>query len=198
MDKGESNMRLGKMIIAVSAVGCGVWIGSMLTTFASGIPAAGQPGSSEDPVVTKSYVDEQIQNALSGGTVGESGTSATIDALTDRIAALEKALADKGSGVSYTVVRLKAGHTLLGGTGTEFNVRTGKAYVHSNTENGIPDLTDGVDLKNEALIPNNHLLQVPREGRGVKVKPDYPNDVYVTIKGLYVELDTEGNSVSKE
>jgi hypothetical protein len=191
-------MRLGKMIVAAGAIGCGVWIGSMLTTFASGIPAAGQPGSTEDPVVTKSYVDEQIQNALSGGAVGQSGTATTIDALTKRIEELEKKLTASGSGVSYTVVKLKAGHTLLGGTGTEFNVRTGRAYVHSNTENGIPDLTDGVDLKNDTLIPNNHLLQVPREGRGVKVKPDYPNDVYVTIKGVYVELDAEGHSVSKE
>jgi hypothetical protein len=190
-------MRLGKTIMAVAAVSCGVWIGSMLTTFASSIPAAGQPGSSEDPVVTKSYVDEQIQNALSGGTVGQSGTAATIDALTQRVAELEKKLA-AGSSVPYTVVRLKAGHTLLGGTGTEFNVRTGKAYVHSNTENGIPDLTDGVDLKNDTLIPNNHMLQVPREGRGVKVKPDYPNDVYVTIKGVYVELNAEGHTVTKE
>lgn len=186
-------MRWGKTMASVAAIGCGVWIGSMLTTFASGIPAAGQPGSTEDPIVTKSYVDEQIQVALSGGKVGGSNTS---DALTARIAELEKQLA--GGGVPYTVVRLKAGHTLMGEMGTEFNVRTGRAYVHSNTENGIPDLTDGVDLKHGTLIPNNHLLQIPREGRGVTVQPDYPNDVYVTVKGAFTELDAQGNEVPAE
>jgi hypothetical protein len=195
-------MRWGKTVAAIAAVSCGVWVGSMLTTLANGIPAAGQPGSSEDPVVTKSYVDEQIQLALTGQSNGTGGTPTT-DALSQRIAALEEALrviSEKAasSNVPYEVVKLKAGHMLIGGTGTEFNIRTGKAYVHSNTENGIPDLTDGVDLKKDVLIPNNHLLQVPREGRGVKVKPDYPNDVYVTVKGAFMEVDATGNVVIKE
>jgi hypothetical protein len=38
---------------------------------------------------------------------------------------------------------------------------------------------------------------IPREGRGVKVKPDYPNDVYVTIKGEYTEIDAQGKTVSQ-
>ncbi|MCI3921364.1 hypothetical protein MO973_24665 [Paenibacillus sp. TRM 82003] len=188
-------MRWGKLTAAAVAICCGVWAGSMLTTLASGIPAAGQPGSTDDPIVTKSYVDEQIQVALSGGKVGGAGL---IEELSERIAQLEKQLAAGGANVPYTVVKLKAGHTLMGATGTEFNVRTGKAYIYSNTENGIPDLTDGVDLKNDTLIPNNHLLQVPREGRGVKVKPDYPNDVYVTVKGAFTELDAQGNAVAAE
>lgn len=193
-------MRWGKVAAAVAAIGCGVWVGSMLTTFASGIPATGQPGSSEDPVVTKSYVDEQIQRALNGEAVGGSSTTnATIEELKRRIAELEEQLANGGASASvpYAVVRLKAGHMLLGDTGTEFIVRTGQAYVHSTPENGVPDVTDGVDLKLDTLIPKNHLLMIPREGRGVKVKADYPNDVYVTIKGNYVEIDAKGNEVSQ-
>jgi len=188
-------MHWGKTIAAVAATVCGVWVGSMLTTFANGIPAAGQPGSSEDPVVTKSYVDEQIQRALNGDNVGS--TVSTADLLR-RIEELEEQAASSSSGVPYTVVRLKAGHMLLGAMGTEFVVRTGQAYVHSTQSNGIADVTDGVDLTADTLIPKNHLLMVPREGRGVKVKPDYPNDVYVTIKGAYIEVDTEGNAVSDE
>jgi len=192
-------MRWGKMITATAAIGCGVWVGSMLTTLASGIPAAGQPGSTEDPIVTKSYVDEQIQRALNGEAVGGTGTTtAKIAALEQRIAQLEKQLAEaKNAGVPYAVVRLKAGHTILGATGTEIIVRTGQAYIHSNPENGVPDVTDGVDLKVDTLVPKNHLLMIPREGRGVKVKPDYPNDVYVTIKGAYVEVDAQGNAVKE-
>ncbi|HZG87375.1 hypothetical protein [Paenibacillus sp.] len=189
-------MKWGKTAAAVAAICCGVGIGSMITALANGIPAAGQPGSSEDPVVTKSYVDEQIQRALNGEAVG--GTGATVQRLQERIAALEAQLAEaQDAGVPYTVIRLKPGHMLLGEMGTEFIVRTGQAYVHSNPENGVPDLTDGVDLKLDTLIPKNHLLQVPREGRGVKVKADYPNDVYVTVKGAYVEIDAQGNEVTE-
>lgn len=178
-------MQWGKTAAAVAAIVCGVWVGSMLTTFASGIPAAGQPGSAEDPMVTKSYVDEQIRKALGGGSSSGGGAgSGTI-------------VSPSGGGEPYSVVELPAGHTLMGGMGTEFTVRTGKAYVFSNTENGIPDLTDGVDLKNGALIPNNHLLQVPREGRGVRVEANYPNKVFVTVKGAYLQIDGDGNAVLK-
>ena len=200
MVEEREGMRWGKVTAAAAAIGCGVWVGSMLTTFASGIPAAGQPGSSEDPVVTKSYVDEQIQKALNGEAVGGADTTkATIEALQRRVAELEEQLANGGASASvpYAIVRLKAGHMLIGETGTEFIVRTGHAYVHSSPENGIPDVTDGVDLKLDTLIPKNHLLMIPREGRGVKVKPDYPNDVYVTIKGEYTEIDAQGKTVSQ-
>lgn len=192
-------MRWGKMALAAAAIGCGVWAGSMLPTIASSLPATGQPGSADDPLVTKSYVDEQIRNALSGKPVGESSgqapaSSAEIEALKQRIAQLE-AEAGKAS-VPYTVVKLKAGHTLIGEEGTEFIVRTGEAYIHSSPENGIADVTEGIDLANGTLIPKNHLLLVPRSGRGVTVKPDYPNSVYVTVKGEFVELDAEGNPVA--
>lgn len=179
------HIRWGKMIAAAAAIGCGVVVGTMLTAMASGIPTAGQPGSAEDPVVTKSYVDEQIRNALNGDPVGQS----------------QQPPSNQASGtasVPYAVVKLQAGHTLIGEMGTEFIVRTGQAYIHSSPENGIADVTDGVDLANDTLIPKNHLLMVPREGRGVKVKADYPNDVYVTIKGNYVEVDIEGNPVNPE
>jgi len=189
-------MKWGKAAAAVAAIGCGVWIGSMISAMASTVPTAGQPGSANDPVVTKSYVDEQIQRALSGQAVGSSDE--TIRELEARIAALEAQLSEAGAAsVPYAVVRLKPGHMLLGATGTEFIVRNGQAYVHSTPENGIPDVTDGVDLKLDTLIPKNHLLMVPREGRGVKVKADYPNDVYVTVKGAYVEIDAQGNEVTE-
>jgi len=190
-------MRWGKMITAAAAVGCGVWIGSMLTAFGSSVPSAGQPGSSTDPIVTKSYVDEQIERALSGQSVGGTGTasSARIEALEARIQELEAKLADGAGKVPYAVVRLQAGHMLLGDTGTEFIVRTGQAYIVSSPENGVPDVTDGVDLKADTLIPRNHLLLIPREGRGVRVNADYKNDVYVTVKGEYTEIDAQGNAV---
>lgn len=191
-------MRWGKMMLAAAAVGVGVWAGSLLTAVASGIPTSGQPGSATDPVVTKSYVDEQIQRALNGEAVGSAGAAtARIAELETRIRQLEAELKKASASVPYAVIRLKPGHMALGATGTEMIVRTGQAYIHSSPENGIPDATDGVDLKTDTLAPRNHLLMIPREGRGVKVKPDYANDVYVMIKGDYVEVDADGNAVPK-
>lgn len=194
-------MKWGKAVTAVAAVSCGVFVGSMLTSFANSIPPAGQPGSSEDPVVTKSYVDEQIQKALTGETSGQAGVmEQTINTLKTQVAALEAALRKvqenkPSSSVPFTVVTLKPGQTLLGGMGTEFIVRAGKAYIHSGTENGIPDLTDGIDLKNGASAPKDHLLLIPREGRGLKVAAETKGDAVITVKGSYIHIDAQGNAI---
>ncbi|MCL9661846.1 hypothetical protein L2089_14180 [Paenibacillus hunanensis] len=57
-------------MLAVATIGIGVWVGSSFTTVSN---ASSQLGSADDPVVTKSYVDQQIQKALGGNL--NSGTS---------------------------------------------------------------------------------------------------------------------------
>lgn len=65
-------------ILAVATIGIGVWVGSSFTTVSN---ASSQLGSADDPVVTKSYVDQQIQKALGGnlntGTSNSSTGSST-------------------------------------------------------------------------------------------------------------------------
>jgi hypothetical protein len=173
-------MRWRKAFISVIAIAVGVLIGGILTSLANNIPPAGQPGSTDDPLVTKSYVDEQIKNALSGGVVGSSSPSSST------------------AGTPYTIIRLPAGHTLIGNANTKIIVRTGKAIVYSNVaENGITDATDGVDLKNGVPAPNNHLLIIPREGRGVRVDASYKEAVNITIEGEFKQLDAQGNQVAR-
>jgi hypothetical protein len=196
-------MRWGKTATAVAAISCGLLIGSMITAYANSIPPAGQPGSTEDPVVTKSYVDEQIQKLLGGqyevGGQTSPADSEQVNRLKTQIAALEatvKKLQESGAGgVQYQIIVVKPGQTLLGGMGTEFTVRAGKAVISSNTSDGIADLTDGIDLKNGTAAPTNHLLLIPREGRGLKVAAEAKGDVYVTVKGAYLHLDADGNQV---
>ncbi len=65
-------------MLAVATIGIGVWVGSSFTTVSN---ASSQLGSADDPVVTKSYVDQQIQKALggnlnSGASNSSSGSSA--------------------------------------------------------------------------------------------------------------------------
>ena len=97
------------------------------------------PGDSDDPLVSKSYVDAQIAavKAQSAGT--------------------------------YSVVHINAGQSIIGKEGTEIIVRSGVVTAIDNGANGVSDLTVGKDLMSGTEIGTDHLLLVPRDdGRGVK------------------------------
>ncbi|MEO3947256.1 hypothetical protein [Gorillibacterium sp. CAU 1737] len=123
---------------ATVLLGAAVFVGSSLSSFTKADSAV-QPGSADDPVVTKSYVDQAVRSA--GGTGGASA--------------------------AVTNVTLSAGQVLIGNAGTEFIVRTGSTKAYSKDGSGIPDLTDGKDLTDGVGVPKNHLLLFPRDGRGV-------------------------------
>lgn len=135
-----------------------VAIALIVTTAAVG--AAGyEPGSSEDPVVTKSYVDAQIaalKNDMDSG---------------------------KGGGGSvFTPVFVEAGKKLIGGEGTELILRSGGALAIAPGEDGLSDLTGGKDLKGTFAVTRNHLLLIPRDdGRGISAA----TDIWVMVKGTY-------------
>lgn len=115
-----------------------------------------EPGSANDPVVTKSYVDAQIAALKSSGT--------------------------GASNVTFEAIFIEAGKKLLGGAGTEIILRTGEASAIDNGVNGISDLTGGKDLTVGCAIEKNHLLLVPRDdGRGISAV----TDIWVMVKGSY-------------
>ncbi|MDQ0062019.1 hypothetical protein [Paenibacillus harenae] len=154
-----------RVLIACVLIGAGVWIG---VSFVSPLEAESNtptPGSVEDPVVTKSYVDEQLAKINGGGGTGNTG----------------------GTGASATleVVAVPAGKTLMAGAGTEVIVRVGKALAYSVDTNGVADLTDGTELKKGAAVPTNHLLIFPREGRGIHPDPAQNNGLTVLVRGSY-------------
>lgn len=154
-----------RLLIATMAICCGVLMGSWLTTFATTVPVGEQPGSVTDPIVTKSYVDEKITEALQGKVPVQ--TPADVQS-------------------TSTVVKLVAGQEIIGDSGTQLIVRSGKAFVRSDEPvNGIADVTDGIDLKQGQPIPNNHLIIIPRKGRGIYVESTYTQPVFVTVNGPY-------------
>ncbi|NGQ95617.1 hypothetical protein G3578_10675 [Brevibacillus sp. SYP-B805] len=131
---------------------------AVMATQAWAAGGSGVPGSADDPVVTKSYVDQQIQQALA--TAG---------------------------GSSLKVVELTPGHTLYGMEGTEFIVRTGSviavAGVHGD---GLTDITAGVDLRGGAPVAPNHLLLIARsDSRGLRLAPNYKGTAYIMVRGKY-------------
>ncbi|SFS85520.1 hypothetical protein [Paenibacillus sp. 453mf] len=160
--------RMLKLGMAAVAIGGGIWIGSVMNITADGASVNSQPGTADDPVVTKSYVDQAIQNALNGG--GSAGPSEP---------------STPSAGEELKIVVVKPGQRLVAGAGTEFIVRSGKAVIYSADANGVADLTVGQDLTNGTAITNNHLLSFPREGRGIEVQQGNKYNLTVMVRGNY-------------
>lgn len=107
-----------------------------------------EPGSSSDPVVTRSYVEKAIRD-------------------------LKSELAKLGSGPAeastYKVVDVEPGQKLIGKQGTELILRAGQGTAIKADLGGLQDVTAGTDIT-EGFIPRNHLLITPRDDkRGVRV-----------------------------
>ncbi|MGE7825195.1 hypothetical protein [Paenibacillus sp. NPDC093718] len=146
--------------------------GSILNTPADG--AGTTPGTTDDPVVTKSYVDQQIQQALNGGGGGSTNPTNPTNP-TEPSTSTEE----------VKNVALKPDKILIADAGTEFIVRSGNAVIYTEVASGVADLTDGKDLLNGETAPKNHLLSFPREGRGIQVKEGQTSNLIVMVRGGY-------------
>jgi len=130
---------------------------------------AAEPGSSDDPVVSKSYVDEKIQQLLtaleSGGTININSTPGTND-----------------TKVKYVPVHVGVGQKLLGGEGTEIILRVGRSFAVVPGAESLIDVTDGKEMPDTSELKKNHIIIVPRnDGRGVRVV----EDAWFLVKGEY-------------
>lgn len=139
-------------------IGIGVFILIFASVFVSTTFAdsSSDPGSINDPIVTKSYVDEQIRK-IQGGSGGQASAIVT--------------------------EKLNKGDVLVAGSGTEVILRTGTAVAYGDGSNGIPDVTGGADIKIGNNIPLNHQLIFPKaDGRGIKITT---GPAYVMVRGEY-------------
>lgn len=143
---------INKRAIAVLAVAC-------IAGFTAVAGAATYtPGSEDDPVVTKSYVDAEIAELKS--TIVSGGSAAS----------------------TYQPLQIAAGKSFIGGAGTELILRSGEATAIDNGANGISDITAGTDLWTGNAVSANHLLLVPRaDGRGIKAT----TDIWLMVRGAY-------------
>ncbi len=114
-----------------------------------------EPGSENDPLITLSYFNKEIDKLKSYIDSKLTGT--------DSVENPNK----------LEVVELESEQSLIGDAGTEIILRGGKATVIAGELGGISDITDGKDLKMGEMIPANHLLIIPRDdGRGAYVVED--------------------------
>ena len=150
--KGYKMKKQGIALIVVLAL--------CLTATIAIAAASGDAGSSDDPLVSKSYVDEKIAD-LKASLSGNSGGSET---------------------GAYRAISLEEGQTLVGKEGTEIILRSGEATAIDNCSNGISDLTVGKDLWTGDAVLTNHQLLVPRaDGRCIKAK----TIIWVMVRGGY-------------
>ena len=121
---------------------------------------AADPGSSDDPLVTLSYINDVLMPQVKSY-VDSKATS---------------------SGGGFEIVNLKGGQTVIASASTEMILRMGSAQIVATQKGGVADVTQGFDLQNGAVMPANHLLIVPLDdGRGAQML----SDGIIMIKGTY-------------
>lgn len=128
-----------------------------------------EPGASDDPLITKSYIENTLMPQLKQyveSRMAEIGTGGT----------------GTETAAKFNVVNISAGQQVICSAGTELILRMGNATVIATEKGGIADTTAGYDLANKAQVPANHMLIVPvSDGRGVKAS----TDIIMMIKGGY-------------
>ncbi len=162
--------RLIKLLFACILVGIGASAGVFLSTPLEAETAKQTPGSIDDPVVTKSYVDEQLAKLGAGSSGGSTGGSTGGGT-------------GESAGGTFKVVTVPAGKRLIAEEGTELILRSGSAAIYSADANGVADLTGGEDLLNGVSAEKNHHLLFPRAGRGISASG--AGSLMVMVKGGY-------------
>ena len=124
------------------------------------ITAAAEAGSSDDPLVTLSYLNETFMDSI-------------MERVDQKIAALNAQLgisAGSGAGAAsnFTVVTLTSGQVLTGDIGCEVMLRVGTAVCVSPSSPGLIDETAATALNNGSALVQNHLYMMTIEGRGVR------------------------------
>ncbi|APB73975.1 MULTISPECIES: hypothetical protein [Paenibacillus] len=184
-----------KVSLAAVLLGGGIVAGSLMNNSVNGASSSGQPGTADDPVVTKSYVDQKIAQAIKGGVPASNTSSKTTSSnapatnTTSNTTASGTSSAGKASTPEQTealkVVDVKPGQKLIAKAGSEFILRNGYAVVYSMDASGAIDITSGTEIVHNQALEKNHLLSFPREGRGIQVKEGQKFGLVVMVRGGY-------------
>lgn len=146
-------------------LGCLLGVVISVTAIVGTVYAA-EAGSSSDPLVSKSYVDDKIEQVLEKINSSSSSNNSSASA----------------SASTFTPVNVATGKTIIGGEGTEIILRSGNAQVVLNGNDTITDATTGQALSEGKALSTNHLTIIPRgDGRGYKVT----HNAWFLVKGSY-------------
>jgi hypothetical protein len=159
MNRKLMGIAVSSALVIATAVGIG-WYQS---AFADGSDTT--PGSANDPIVTKGYVDQKVEAIVKQE--------------------LEKQVPTEGASAKLEVVTVPLGSKIVVDDGGELIVRNGKALAYSTDANGLSDMTDGRDIAPGKAVATNHLILFPRGGRGVQADPKQKNGLIVLVRGKY-------------
>ena len=135
------------------------------------VSLAAEAGSSDDPLVTLSYLNETFMDSIMSrvdekiaqrNSQGQAGASTAAD--------------------TFTVVTLSNGQTLTGGIGCEVMLRVGTAVCVSPSSPGLIDESAAATLNNSGALATNHLYMMTIEGRGVRATS---GTVKLLVRGSY-------------
>lgn len=144
------------------------------------ISFAAEVGSSEDPLVTLSYLNETfLGNILKKVDEKIAGRNAE---LVRQLGGSVTAPSGGTAADTFAVVTLTKGQTLTGDIGCEVMLRVGTASCVSPANPGLIDETTGAALNGGGVLAQNHLYMMTIEGRGVKSASD---TVKVLVRGTY-------------
>jgi len=152
------------------AVALVLFCGLMTTT----VSLAAEVGSSKDPLVTLSYLEEVFLDTI-------------LDLVDEKIEERNESLSGKLGGSSdetatFTVVTLSNGQTLTGEIGCEVMLRVGTAVCVAASNPGLIDETAASTLGNGQALATNHMYMMTIEDRGVLATAD---TVKLLVRGGY-------------
>ena len=162
--------RITVILSLILALVLGIGIGSY---------AASGYGTSSDPLVTLSYLDETL-------------TPAILEKVDQRLSERESALTKSFTGLlaaqstvkseTYSVVTLSSGQKLIGSVGCEIMLRIGAANCSAQYTPGLIDASSGGSINNGAALTANHLYMVTIAGHGITAAS---SGVKVLVRGEY-------------
>ena len=143
------------------------------------------PGSEDDPLVTVSWVQATISQALQ-----EEQNQRQL--LEERLQKLETGEVKRPLPAEpvdpsvpapvFEIVNVASGEKLLTGAGTEIILRSGRAKVLAGPGGGLSDLTAGCNLSTGHQVKSDHLLLSARDdGRGVVLE----SQAILLVRGGY-------------
>lgn len=127
-----------------------------------GTTAALAAGSSRDPLVTLSYLNDTFMNNVLAR------VDEKIAARTGQQLPPSSLGSTSVSSASFAVVTLSDGQTLTGDIGCEVMLRVGTAVCVAPSSPGLIDETGGTTLNNGSALAQNHLYMMTIDGRGVQ------------------------------
>ena len=147
------------------------------------VAATGGAGTSSDPLVTLSYLNEKfLPQILSEVDKKAAAREQELSRkLTEQVRSETKAFEQKygasggssgGTAQSFTVVTLSKGQTLSMGVGCEAMLRTGSGVCVAASNPGLVDETAGAVLAGGLGLQPNHLYMATVDSRGVQAGAD--------------------------